>query len=422
MPDATPIQKTSRQRLQMGRHAGGLRTSQASRASWAGLSALSLCLTLTVATLGACKPKESSSETARAWNSANDPVILRGNRSLERQYATLPKTGTVKETSRPWADTYWPSRVGGISARWNSPNPYGFETRLHTETELKNMTLRERATLSPAEKYDIFMSNYSYPLTNWEKRRTSPTALEWEGLCHGVAAASILFEEPKPIVLKNAQGIDVPFGSADIKGLLALYIGFVAQNDVNFVGQRCYRSLPPNHNGTDVPVNVGAGFGRESLTECEDVNAGSFHLVLANIVGHQRETFIADITSGEEVWNHAIVSYTSRETGERRPQATAAPGTVKEKLMETDVQYMVRGVPAWLPGKALLPDSIETKKYRYALELNAAGDIIGGEWLQADYPDFLWKQAKPEFDFYFHKLRDIVDASSVSRNNEDLTY
>jgi hypothetical protein len=266
------------------------------------------------------------------------------------------------------------------------------------------------------------MGNYSYPLTTWEKLRTSPDALDWEGLCHGVAAASLVFEEPKPVVVKNPQGIDVPFGSADIKGLLALYVGYVAQNDVKSVGQRCPPLLPPNNNGTDIPVNVGTGFGRESLTECEDVNAGSFHLILGNVIGLQQETVIADITAGEEVWNHPIISYSAKETGERPPQATAAPGTVREKLMETQVRYMVRGIPSWKRENARIPISEETITYRYALELNAEGEIIGGEWLQPEYPDFLWKQAKPEFQFYFYKLKDLVEASSKSRFDDDLTF
>jgi len=384
---------------------------------------LAACLSASLgASLSGCKPRESGAESERAWNQANDPVILRGNRKLERRYSKLPKSESVAKSRMPWPDTHWPSRFGGIAARWNSVNPFAFGTVQPSQANVQNMTLAQRATLSPAEKYDIYMGNYAFPLTVWEKQRTSPTALEWEGLCHGTAAASLLYEEPKPVVVKNAEGLDVPFGSSDIKGLLALYLGYIATNNANYVGQRCNRPLPSNKNGTDAPVNVGAGFGRESLTECEDVNAGSFHLVLGNVVGLQEDSVIADLTEHEEVWNHAIVSYNVKEKGERSPQPTAAPGTVKEKILETEVSYMVRGVPAWKRENARLPDSIEKVVYRYAIELNKDGEIIGGEWLQAVHPDFLWKQSRPEFQFYFHKMKELVEASRKSEQKDDLTY
>jgi hypothetical protein len=289
------------------------------------------------------------------------------------------------------------------------------------------MTLRERATLSPAEKYDAFMGNYSYPLTISEKARTHPGEPDWYGLCAGVAIASLLWEEPKPVVVRNPQGIEVPFGSSDIKGLLALYmqkVGNHAPTEQYHVGMKCSRTPPkllPGVTGP-APETLGAGFGRESLAECEDVNAGSFHLVLSNLVGLQQESFVMDVDSDNEVWNHAIVSYSTREVGERLPQATAAPGTVRERIVETEVRYLARGVPAWTGEGSRLPDSFETAKYKYALEIDMYGNIIGGEWLVEKFPDFIWRQARPEFQFYFHKLGDLVELSRRSSFRENLTF
>ena len=51
------------------------------------------------------------------------------------------------------------------------------------------------------------------------------------------------------------------------------------------------------------------------------------------------------------------------------------------------------------------------KVYRYVLELDSEDNIIGGEWVSFDRPDFLWKQAKPEFQGFFAPLEKIYQAS-----------
>jgi hypothetical protein len=380
-------------------------------------------LTGTAAVSFSCKPPlDGGADTQRAWNASNDPVLLRSKKELERRFSKLPDEGKVKSNRRPWHSTYWPSQMGGISARWNHPVPFGFTHQPPSFFQARALTLREKAMLSPAEKYDLYMGNYGYPLTMYEKNRTSPFDADWEGLCHGVAAASLVFPEPKPIVVKNPSGIEVPFGSADLKGLLSLYMGYIASNDVNFVGERCNRPVPVAPGGMDVLINVGSGFGRESLSECEDVNAGTFHLLLANLVGRQRESFVADKSRGPEVWNYAVLEFSSRVTGTQGPGPKAAPGTVRENVVETVVTYAASSLPAWKEKAGLVEESVEKVTYRYTVELNRNGEVIGGEWLVNEFPDFLWRQAKPKFDFYFEKLGELIDRSENSKFDDDLTF
>jgi hypothetical protein len=373
--------------------------------------------------MNSCNPFYSdSSSTERTWNSANRPVALGGRSDLERRLSKLPDEGKVKSNRRPWHSTFWPSRLGGISTRWNSPNIIGFWSQPPRLEQLNRMSLQEKAMLSPSEKYDVFMGNYTYPLTQYEKSRTHPLDQDWEGLGHGVAAASLVFPEPKAVVVQNPFGIEVPFGSADIKGLLALYMGYVAKNDLYFVGQRCNRPLAVNSNSNDVLVNLGQGQGRESLFACEDINAGSFHILLTNWLGKQRESIIADVAQGVQVWNQPILEYSSRVVGTQAPSKLAAQETVRETIMETTVFYAANSKPAWRDKEGLVEESIEKQTYRYTLELNRDGDILGGEWLVKNYPDFIWKQNKPSFDFYFHRLGYLLEKSAESQWNQDLSY
>jgi Transglutaminase elicitor len=386
-----------------------------------------LRLTL-VMTAGGCKPKEQSSAVSRAWNKANDPEILAFDRKLNKHFISLELEGEVRKEQAPWKAPYFPSRLGGAGQRWNSFNPQAFWEQPPKFLEFKKMTLAQRAMLSPVEKYDAYMGNFSYPLTVREKARTNPFAPSWNGLCDGVAAASLLYPEPKPIVANNPQGLEVPFGSTDLKALLALYIATNPYRKGGQVGQMCGRELeniplPPQaiekikKTGAPVPpVNA------MSLTECEDVNAGSFHVLLANYLGTRKESFIADIGTGDEVWNFPIVKYKTRIIKEQPPQKTAASKAVKEIVVETDVTYAAVAQASWKEGGGILPDTYRTVTYAYALEIDIAGKIVGGEWQVKEYPDSVWIQNKQDFYGYLYRLENLMDLSQKSTVTADLTF
>ena len=73
--------------------------------------------------------------------------------------------------------------------------------------------------------------------------------------------------EPAPVTMTNPDGIKIPFGSADVKALLDYYYAFYTEGDTHQLGNRC-----------SVPVWMGGG-------NCSDVNAGAFHIVVANQIG-----------------------------------------------------------------------------------------------------------------------------------------
>lgn len=328
-----------------------------------------------------------------AWNFQNDPLQL--DERYERDLSRLPNEGSLKWA--PWPDSYWPSQQGGIAARWRTGES-GFWYRSPNLNELRAMSLRDRSLLSPAEKYDAFRGVFSYPMVMSERNRTSPNAQAWEGLCHGWAQASYLFQEPSSVVVRSADGVDIPFGAADIKALLAILQGQYARTEVRSLGGRCNADFRTNPNAA-------------SVAECRDVNAGAFHLVLTNRIGLQKKGFVADVTRDQQVWNHPVYSYKSSVIGYQGPSAGASPRAVKEALVRTTMTYTIEIAQSW---DLVFPNSgryVASKVYDYRLELDAQGQIVGGEWLSGDRPDFLWTQQTAPMTGSWTPLKTIYDAS-----------
>ena len=354
-----------------------------------------MLVALSALTVVACgKMPQSLSEVFEHWNSANEPNLLNTSAAYERNLSKLPLTATLN--SKPWSDSYWPSNEGGISARWNTSNPQNFSYTSPSLAKLKTMSQADLAELSPAEKYDIFMGRYDYPTVASERARTSPNDESWEGICHGWASAAYLYQEPKPVVLQNSEGLSVPFGSSDIKALLSYHQGQVAVNvPTRFLASRC---------NADLSTNPGAALS----PECKDVNAGSFHIVLSNQISRNLP-FVADVTRDLQVWNQPVYAYKSSIIKEQLPSAGAAAGTKKEVVVQTSMTYGLEVEPQWqdLRNNQLLG----SKTYLYRLELSDTNEIIGGEWMSQERPDFLWSQNKPSFDGYFAGLDRIYQAS-----------
>lgn len=356
---------------------------------------IGLCLAaLWVSACGA-GTRPDGSDLQEAWKPHDAPIQLDG--SFIRRFDLLPTQGFLEKT--PWADSYWPSYEGGISARWLADDPLPFKYETLSLEALQSASADEIRALSPAEKFDILNGDYTYPLVLSEWRRTSPYNETWEGLCHGWAPAAALFEEPHPVELTNADGITIPFGSSDVKALLTYYQGQVSRAPIQFLGMRCNVKLDDLLSG------------RANMDDCKGVNPGAFHIVLTNQIALKQESFMADVTRDFEVWNHPVSGYRSVITPKAGVGPTAAPGTVKEVFVTTSMDYSVELLPGWLPNKGRESTFTRTRVYEYTLEIDANGEIIGGEWLGADRPDFLWNQQTVPFFGEFQKLEDLYKAS-----------
>ncbi|CAF1206594.1 unnamed protein product [Adineta ricciae] len=329
------------------------------------------------------------------WDQYNDPSTW--NPSFRYELDKLPMSG--KSGKIPWSDTYWPSYRGGIANRWqDEKNSYpGFDYKLYTLEELKNGSV-DLNVLSPAEKFDIFNSRYDYPLLNSEWHRCNPNDARWEGICHGWAPAAIHYEEPKNVTMKNKEGLEISFGSSDVKALLSYFLAQFASDHekTQFIAERCNTDISSTPQKAD-------------SSECRDINPGTFHVMLTNIIGFMGTAFVGDVERSSEVWNQPITKYEYILGNTSSPTNTSAPGTVKQQSVSLTMYYVKETRP--LPT-AHEPQIVD-KNYNYLLDLDADGSILGGSYDESQWErvDFMWAQEEPAFFGYFEQLDKIYKAS-----------
>lgn len=325
------------------------------------------------------------------WKDFSDPGIMSPN--FERHLEKLPLTGAPSDTQKLWANDYWPRRRGLINYRWNSLKPIGFELVSPTKEEALRMSQDQLAALAPSEKLDLLNGNYDYPLKKEVDEKSSKHAPIWHGICNGWSPAAINHREPLPKTLVNPDGIQVPFGSSDIKGIISYYYAYKHEvKSTHQMGKRCNFNFGPNCD--------------------EDLNAGAFHVVLANKVGLEQLSFVADVEGGRQVWNHAVNEYTSTIVNSNLPPSDdSAPGTVKRVLIKTVMTFVLEiKKNNWEPVMGTDDHVNDVRNYEYTLDLDSTGKIIGGEWISKARPDFLWTMEKAtNFGGFFTRVPELLN-------------
>lgn len=327
-----------------------------------------------------------------AWDSDSDPAIMSGY--YKKRFKDLPLSGSVWDTDKYWSGNYWALQKGNINYRWNAKNKIGFNLDSPTKETARRMSIPELAALAPTEKYDLFTGRYDYPLRNEVSKISDSRALIWEGICHGWSPATMNHSEPMPKLLKNPDGIEIPFGSSDIKALLSYYYAYVYRApDTHQMGKRCFK---------------GAFLNREK--DCfEDLNAGAFHVVLANRLGLDGKGFVADLQRFQEVWNHPITGYETKVLNEAPPGNSSAQETVKRVEVRTVIRYLDENGNDWHPVIGTKKQAYGSMTYQYQMDINNKGEIIGGEWISKARPDFLWLMGKPrKFEGILDQLGDLL--------------
>lgn len=422
-----------------------------------------------------------SSATAYAnFEGDNRPSFF--DKNYNYKFSAIPSKGQLSVDRTPWTSSYWPHQYGGIAFRWfdtyksvpsfaplyyqeievneeilklkaeivardHSPSElkalsdkiaaleaeqkrinndkanhfrrYFFDIkRPQSLSDVKSMSQAELDRLSPAEKYDIYVGDYTFKLTKDVLKLTSPFDAYWEGICNGWASASLEFHEPKKVSVTNKDGIRVNFASADLKGLLAHYHAAITNNVMtrkkniaNRVGKRCAVNFPKeswfikNDKEYYNVLEKGKLVAKEVPSDCIDINAGAFHVIVANQIGLKNEGFVAEIVRDSEVWNQPVFAFDSQivETLSRiKPSATK--GTTKQIRVQTKMYYANDGgkvywdenekeenfMASWEPTNGTAEYSSDFEEYEYILDLDNKGNIIGGQWLTYERPDFLW--------------------------------
>ena len=319
------------------------------------------------------KPIHERNQSRKEYETSQTNVSEKYNLSIKMfmNFNLLPLSGGIQDRKKFWSGNSWQLINKSINHRWfeseikssKSPNP----------NELKKYTLEQLKGLSPSEKYDLYMGRYDYPLKQEIERNLPPAPESWEGLCHGWAGASLNHAEPDPKNMINPDGIQIPFGSNDIKALLTYYYSLELVEEQHQLGKRCQRTSIIEDNCD------------------EDVTPVELHAILANTLGLRGTSVIVDIERYKEVWNHPIVHYRSViENDKRTPQSR----TVEIRTTLHYVDLNKEGY--WEKTNGTMSHVISQIQYRYELILDSKGNMIQGRWLSAHRPDFIWSIKRVE--------------------------
>ncbi len=141
---------------------------------------------------------------------------------------------------------------------------------------------------------------------------------------------------------------------------------------------------------------------------CRDTNAGAFHLVLAQYLSdlkapEDKKSFVMDVTREDQVWNQPVYGFESTiekvenvEDIEDPLKDFRAEGTVQIATVKSVVHYALEKGP-YVDYNEENGTKITSKTYKYTLEIDDKGFVIGGEWDVSasswggsSAPDFLW--------------------------------
>jgi subtilisin-like proprotein convertase family protein len=367
---------------------------------------------------------------ADAWNYRNNPSGL--GVTMEVAWDELKDHNTGESEIRPWPASYWPTYMDSYNHRWQSTGDY-------------------LTDLSPAEKYDVAFNGWdpedvrdltpfdgrncavdgfdedyytklgpvaTYTSLNKGNKRTRAAIKNneldtgcsdktgddendrggvetWWGLCHAWAPAALLEKEPLHVVYYNGVRFDI----SDIK---ALIIAIYDRSSSTLIGGRC----------NDKDVDRDEDTGRVNNSECRDLNPGSFHVSMVNLLGKMKRGFVEDRTFDYQVWNQPVSSYDI--TLQEEITKEQAVGLLK---LETGSDYVynqdakrfihVKTTLYWITeshastepeGENNHPQYKRDDRYDYILELDGNDRVVGGEWLgrsNTSHPDFIWMSTAP---------------------------
>ncbi len=343
-----------------------------------------------------------------------------------------------------WTGPYWPLKQGGIANPYMEKSflsmtafiplvdqiePYD-KRKNYVETRAAQLSEKEIAKLSPAEKYDLLLGNEMDLTTHvwdfinqwkndmkwnyirsidmpegeeggdWEIEKKNYIVANWEGICHGWAPAAGVVPKPQKTVYASLpDGRKVTFYPEDIKGLVSqTWANSIVQDHVLSEGLRCKRRMPKSDKYgryyDHIPENG------EILPRCADVHPAVMHLTLVNLVGKQGRSFIVDKAATIAVSNQPVQGYefkyfdpyNGNDTksfdqalrqydarydhyrNERHPDTAFLVG-VESKIIYADWSMIKKPT-----ARKYNEDKYDDLTSYYDLEIDSAGNIVGGQW------------------------------------------
>lgn len=368
---------------------------------------------------------------------------------------------------QPWTSTYMPAirgyaadpyAVNGSNIAFFKRNLRKFNRSMRNYVDGSILLDEETiSNLSTADKYDLLVGNFKSPTSLAKRLFDQAEFLHsrfgkltfWTGMCHGWSPAAIA--HPAPLKTVEAISVDgqytIPFYPNDIKQLLSHTFAnnikaFVnddriqtsgdpamwSQDNIMPIHGYACRQKRPRIDRNSGRVRLNENDINEDLSNCEDVNAGFWHLTVMNLMGRHQQGLVVDIDHNEKVNNHPTAGYEIRyfnpitgivennfrdalvdvylyeddDRAEYRTPQTKYIVGVEMNMIFVDYRFL---------NKKNAQDSemqkLKEKAFVYDLELDKDGNIIGGEWINkvvqrrqgrriverekaGDKPDFIW--------------------------------
>ena len=254
-------------------------------------------------------------------------------KKLVWKFDELPTAGTVPDYRVPYSGYIYPDTAGGT---------------VYALRKYDQAFNGGRGLAAGHEQWDTTAYRKpTYQRMGLFRSRVVYSTPHWHGHCNGWTAAAIRHAEPKRSVNRNG----VVFSPADIKALLAeIYI----YNENEHLA------------GIDYVIN-----------------AGTFHTVITNWLGRGQYPVGMEADPGKEKWNYPIFGYTTSSS------------RYNDRLVNV---RMTISYAKDSRGEYQQSPRIEYRKYfNYALELDAAGDIVGGYFYRgSSIIDLLWVPVRPK--------------------------
>lgn len=344
----------------------------------------------------------------------------------------------------PWSNTYWPIRNGILAVRYmmNKYNNIGMidsstkdyksyytytesiarycqpcdHNRYYGTPQFQRLV---NEAYSPSEKYDLFVGDYEYTLTNYLKTRGKDYVFPngdvagWMGICHGWSPAAYYFKRPNHTVTVTAYDgkTKINFYPDDIKGLASLFLAN-AKYYTLWVGSVCRI-----YDNTTISRDPDTGLYLEPI--CASANPGGFITIMANFMGIKGHNFILDPFPDPEIWNQPVKNYTIRYfnlvTGrffETYLEARANIETIKyygtkknDKFLKFAARQAANGT-YWMVGAYInttytvetnpihsddqLHNYYKDEGFLASIEVDQSNNVLGGEWKENVHPNFAW--------------------------------
>lgn len=429
---------------------------------------------------------------SRVSNLSEDSSPLLNVFEIERQRLSQGKT-----QSQPWSGPFWPIKFGMIANPYQERTVFSYAGFLPLFDAIKpyekrnnyiisNEALLDEEALSklaPSEKYDLllgnqldlsnrvwdyinkwkndrkweFITSIDLPGESFEIEKKNRILANWEGICHGWAPASGIVPKPeKTVVATLPDGRKLPFHPEDIKALVSLtWANSLVQDQVISEGWRCNKRNPKRDKwGRYYDTELEYG---ELLPRCADMHPAVYHLALVNLTGKQGRSFVFDKDGKLPIANQPLAGYKFKyfhpDNGEDLPfnEALTAyaeyrsfdpfkesrnPATKYIIGVEATITYADWTMPKdFSESESYLKDKTGELTSLYDLEIDQAGNIVGGQWrgykdlsmadaeipgsstrqlpMVTTRPDFMWVIPK-NYKNYFKHVQGLENWSITS--------